>query len=337
MIGAALEGLQRATPLRFEHAARYDSKHGLGFIVRRGEATIPVVVVWWSSRITSNTLSQIRERLIAEKGSADVAILATEHVGPSVASLLKDSGVQFLDTTGNAHLDIGPSYVWVAGRPAPERAAQAPGSLTASAWRLAFALLVDPRNGSQTTRALARLVGLSPATISRALAALSDRDWITRTSSGHDTRYHVHQKALWSAWELGYVTSLFGDLFITRASAPTFPDLHHWSVHARTQTGDDALLGGEAAARLLGAPIIESTAALHVRTWDATVMRRFRVLPDPDGPITVLQRFGPDRHVHHANYASDLLIRAELLRIPDDRLDEARLLLHHRIRARLES
>ena len=97
-----------------------------------------------------------------------------------------------------------------------------------------------------------------------------------------------------------------------------------------------ALLGGELAAQALGANIIATTAVLHHPRLDTNALRTLHIVPADNGPITVRRIFGDLGHSEDDPKRADpMLVRAELLTIADERLDEARTLLARRIQQRL--
>ena len=136
---------------------------------------------------------------------------------------------------------------------------------------------------------------------------------------------------------MGYVDRLGARLHVTQAAAPAHQTLADWLKSKRSKLGPDrALLGGELGAQHLGLNVVAATATIHVRTWDASTLKALQLAPSPRGPITVRRIFGdlnadPDR----PQLADPLLLRAELLAIPDERLDACRAELAARVTSML--
>ena len=226
--------------------------------------------------------------------------------------------VNFADASGNAHIAHGAWFIFTAGRSAP--ASATPSTLTASTWKVAYAILRNPELGSETVRELAAQAGVWPGATTKAIQALDERGWVS--NHGHQ-RLLVRPETLWRAWEGGWVDRLATKLFITRATTPSHRTLLDWSDLASSV--EHVLIGGGVAAQRRGTGIVAETATVHVREWNAATMAQLRLAPDDTGSITVRQRFGAlDEDPDHPGLAHPMLVRADLLTVLDERLDGTR-------------
>ena len=259
-------------------------------------------------------------RLALHRERAPESLCITHHVGPALAEQLRAKGVRFIDTAGNAFIDDHGSFVFVAGRPAPERVKR-PTSLGPSTWKVAYVLLQFANASACTVRELADHAGVSHGAAHNAVNALAERGWVH--DLGRRGQRVVKWRDLWAAWELGYIDRLANKLFITHAIHPAHASLQEWVED--TAFGESALLGGELGAQRWGGEIRASTGVVHVREWDAATMRQLRLLPAANGPLVVRQMFGDCNHDPvDPSLADPMLMRAELLLIPDERLDGTR-------------
>lgn len=312
LLSKSLKKLSQETGI--EHSVHQD---GVGVTLRWSEQAHDF------SALIHRHLQEIHLSGLAEKLSQlKSPLLITQHVSSPLAEKLRLRGICFVDASGNSYLKHDHLLVFVHGRSPPPKKAIERG-LSPTVWQVAFVLLRDPSSHKLPVRPLGKRAGVSHVSAANALHALEARGWIRRL--GRHGVAIIDPDALISAWEMGYVDRLVSKLTLTNA-VPGHSTLQQW---ATTLTpikfnGSD-LLGGELAAQLLGLDIIASTATVHVSSWDAETMRRLRLIPSPKGPVRVLRAFGsrnPSRDLPH--FADPLLIRGELLLIPDERLNSAR-------------
>ncbi len=249
-------------------------------------------------------------------------LLISNHISAPLAQMLRERGINFIDAAGNAHLSTPHWLVLITGHSAPQPAPR-PQRLSMGVWQVAYVLLRDPDAATLPVRALGGRAGVSHGTASLALHALADRGWIRHLGRrGHPVS---DPDALRHAFELGYLDRLAASLLITTARPVGFPSLQDWGRRLISQEDTPALLGGGLAAEQLGMDLVASTAAVHVRQWDADTIQRLRLAPTSGGPVTVLRLFGTDNpHPQRPQLADPLLIRAALMGIPDERLQPAR-------------
>ena len=255
------------------------------------------------------------------------ALFISRYISASLAQKLRERGISFIDTAGNAHLSTEHWFILVTGRSAPQPT-RTPRRLSCGTWQVAYVLLRDPSASRLSVRALGERAGVSHGTASLALHALADRGWIRHLGrQGHPI---ADGEGLRRAWELGYLDRLAIRLHTTMARPLGFASIQDWGRRVVDVPGDaePTLLGGGLAAELLGMNLVASTAVVHVAGWNATTMKRLRLVPVQSGPVTVLRTFGTDNaHPQSPHLADPLLVRAALMGISDERLDPARAAL----------
>jgi hypothetical protein len=252
-------------------------------------------------------------------------ILFTEHATLPQACDLRARRIAFADAVGNVHL-WGPGlYVWVAGnRPETRRSGTIRLTRPAAA-RVLFALLQDPRRAHSPYRELAATAGVAPDTVNRVLNDLERKGYLKVW--GKRGRALVRLPELLELWTLAYQDGLRPKLEPRRCQQVAPGRMEELAtLLASTSQRLPVLLGGEAGAAMLTDALRPATAVLHVPPAEQRqIMQALRLLPKPDGPITLLHTFGatnewqpPDRP--GTRMADPLLIHAELMREEDDRL-----------------
>ena len=263
-------------------------------------------------------------------GLDEPLVLFTEHVSPGVAARLKEAGIAFADTSGNAYLDTPDWLVQVIGNGQKHRVGREPG-LGPAVWKVCYVLLQDPQSARLSLRELGALAGVSHGSVRTAMMALESRGWLRRLGSAGAVI--TDHDALHRAWEVGYLDRLGPSQLVGRATPLAGIDLTRWA--ADSSVDGVGLVGGEIAAEVQRLGIVASTGTVHVEQWGGEEMRALGLVPAEHGPIRVIRTFGsanedPDR----PGFADLLLIRAELVSIQDERLSEVRARLLERIRDR---
>ena len=273
--------------------------------------------------IEPGALGPIINRLKALQVVQPRTLLLTEYATPHTASALRKAGINFIDAAGNASINDDWLRIEVEGhKPPPERSRKRKG-LYAAGLRILYVLL---KHGPTQLayRDIAAQAHVALGSVGTTLTELAHRGWIERTSAqGFRLR---DADAMLKRWSEGYADTLRPKLLLTNCRMMPDNQLPQL-LHIAQQHGPRVLVGGELAAAALtntGRPI---TAALHVREADAQdIMKELRLYPDRQGPIALLRRLGNNDMMTNTttphNLIDPLLIYAELLVRPDDRLRE---------------
>jgi hypothetical protein len=247
---------------------------------------------------------------------------------------LREAGVGYLDFGGNAFLRGPGLCVLVAGRPPVVEKAQ--GALKGTVVRLLGVFLRDPDAGEIIQKELAARAGIALGAVGRARERLEQVHVLTRVDN---KRWRVTDR------EAGLRHFADGWAAVVR------PKLHPTQYRRlgaerrgqeiervlKKQRGDlGCLVGGERAAAMLTQGLRTAHATLHVRQAGRQVLARtLKLASDPVGTITLLDRygegddFGLPRKLTPA-LAHPLLVWAECLTVPDERVAQVAAQLHER-------
>lgn len=262
-------------------------------------------------------------------------ILFTRFVHGKQARRLREAGIAFADTEGNAHV-WGPGlYVWVTGNRPEAGATRTPRLTRAAAARVLFVLLQDPRRVREPYRNLAAQAGVALDTVHRVFDDLQTKGYL-RTGEGR-ARVLGRLPLLHELWITAYEDALRPKLLPTRCRRLVGGPLGDVGLPlADAANAAPWLIGGEAAAADLTEALRPTTATLHTLPGEQrAVMKALGLVPAPEGPITLLHTFGTTNEWRPtepgpAHHADPLLIHAELLRIGDDRAKETAARLYER-------
>lgn len=245
--------------------------------------------------------------------------LFTDYVNPAMGEKLRQEGINYLDTVGNAYLKTrdtaNPLFVWIEGRkPIRRNEEKADHAFTKAGLRITYWLLTHPDQANETIRTIAQEAGASLETVHRAKASLQQRGFLLEIRK--DEWKLVNRRALLDKWIEAYATRLQPGLLLGRYRLLTGKSIAEWQ---------DACLdspptqwGGEPAADGLTDFLRPAQWILYTRQPAREIMKTLRLLPDPEnGPIRVHQKFWP--HDEPGLFVHPLLVYADLLISQDAR------------------
>jgi len=282
---------------------------------RAGDKMVPLVVETRRG-LRPGTLGTVINQL-ARLG--EDALLITDYVTPQLADQLRDHGVNFLDTAGNAFLKRPPTLVWVKGM-RPTEAPVAPNAgraFQATGLQVVFALLCQPEWVNRPYREIARLAGVAHGTVGNVMDDLTQAGFVF--DLGRANRRLRNTARLADNWAEAYARTLRPKLLLGRYHTP---DRNGWKTlePGRYQ----ALFGGETAAARLDANLIPGIITLYVDDIPKRLLADQQLRKDPEGTVELRRRFWhfePNADV--PDLVPPLLIYADLLATGDARCFEA--------------
>lgn len=246
------------------------------------------------------------------------------HIPRQAAEVLIAAHVNFADDAGNVHLQLGDTYHWTRiGLPAPapvsERRAPSPAQL-----QLLFHYATKPESVNWPVRQLEISAGVSKSKAAQARHQMLAEDLLVR--SGKEYRLGS-TNVLAERLIAGYAQVLRPKLLIGRfrpaeKTTESFLD----RLRTKVPSGVRYALTGGPAAGLLQHFYRGPDMPLFLQPSERAVVQELRLLPDREGPVTILKAFGElafwekrDGHM----LAPPWLIYAELLSSNDPRAHEA--------------
>lgn len=244
---------------------------------------------------------------IADSQDAPPALLICNRLTPALAEYCFINRLNYIDTSGNAVIQLPQLYVLVEGKaakkPVPVKARFAEGVM-----KLLFVLLSSPESLNDTYRSLAVRSGISLGMVSKAFEFLAAQKYYRKTQGG---RRLMNIEELQVLWLRDYAAALLPKL----SSIPLVaPDSWH----------DISLLSGEfwggevAAAELTEGYLIAERGKLFTPRPLAQRRQELGLKPDREGKLQLVSSFwGSDFELNKK--AKAMLCVAELLASVDDR------------------
>lgn len=255
------------------------------------------------------------------------ALLLTDYVTPQMAKLLRDAGIAFADTAGNAYLEFAGNIFYVTGnipeqRPRAEKVVRA---FQATGLRVVFALLCAPELIARPTRELAAMLGVANGTIAYVIDDLARLGFLT-TVGRRDRRLH-NLKGLLERWVMMYPVHLRPALLRRRLTT----DERDWWKNEKFDPLH-VVLGGQPAADRLTQYLKPGIVTLYARAEPRPlneIIARHRLRTDPAGEVEVLEAFWPaEIAADKPGLAPTPLIYADLLATGDARCIETAKLVY---------
>ncbi len=284
-----------------------------------------LLVVAKRSFLTRSAVNQLLAWIKqVETGKPHGVILLARHVPRPVADRLIEAQVNFADDVGNVHLALGDRYNWtVVGKPVLESASDR-RPVSAAQLQLLFQFVTHPESVNWPVRRLESAAGISKSKAAQARPQLVAEGLLARKGK----EYQLGPKNLLTErLSSGYAQVLRPKLLVGRfrfaeKTAEAFLTRLRTSVPAGLRY---ALTGGPAV-DLLQHFYRGPEVPMYVEPSSRTTAQDLRLLPDSEGPVTLLRAFGEvvfwEKRDHHM-LAPPWLIYAELLNSNDPRAHEA--------------
>lgn len=275
-------------------------------------------------------IDQIRRQL---ETTGSQGLLVARYITKELAEHCRATGLQFIDTNGNAYLQAPGFFVLITGEKNERNstALSAPKGLTnAAALRMVFSLLVDPGSVRLPYKELASHAGVSLGTAYNVLTDLERRRYLINKANSK-RRKLLESERLVDEWAINYPTTLRTKLNSRRFSAP---DASWWKT--ADLNGFDFAWGSEVAAEKLTGYLKPATQTLYVRPDqidDAikALSKQHRIRPDDKGDIEILEKFWHWNYTAVPDIAPPLLVYSELLALLDPRTQETAKMIKEKL------
>ena len=253
-------------------------------------------------------------------------IIATEYVNPKMAETLFERNIPFLDTAGNAWINLDDVFVYITGRKIPieHRQAQAPTrAFRTTGLKLILALLNDQPLLNANYRDIADVTDVALGTITNVFKDLEQLGFLQTIG---DHRRFCNFDELVRKWADAYIEKTRGKLVIGRYTgefAEQWPDID------LQQLG--AWWGGEPAAARMTGYLRPETTTIYVKPPAGRVQAKLGLRKNPNGNVELLKAFWPpNANVTQGDCAPVIVVYADLLAIGDDRTIETARMLYEK-------
>ncbi|HLP91805.1 MAG TPA: type IV toxin-antitoxin system AbiEi family antitoxin [Nostocaceae cyanobacterium] len=288
-------------------------------------------IVEIKSNIDFETLDTIIEYLkhLQEKTNNNQNILLiTDKLYNEIVEELIERNIEFIDTTGNIYINNYSVYILIKSSSINNKQYVSSCQININALKVAYLILNEPLLMSLPQELLeekiSNILGVNINTAKESLEILSNMNYLHRRSS---RQYIISDyNKLLERWELGYLENLRSQILIG-----TFTTLHNLTLFDilpqifSISTSYKILIGGEFGATYLTNYLEPSSIVLYIpnNINYRSITSRLRLKQYSKGKITIMEYLiDNDSFKKDDICASPLLIHAELLLNPDERLKE---------------
>lgn len=279
--------------------------------------------------LTSAALPAL-ETLVKRCAPDSSLLVAASQIGPSMAKLLQERNIAFMDAAGNAFLTAPGLHVWISGKRSDVKRVVT-GLHRQSAVKVIFALLTDPRLDKEPdaallnspVRILAKAAGVAMGSVGNVLDNLRSMGFLL---DDDDARRLVERERLIELWATDYLARLRHRLIHHRYRIAS---MREWERMFRLPP--NAWWGGDVAGARLTRHLSPEKMTIYTRALPDEWVVRAGLQPDPDGNVEVLTPFWGDGLISRWQRDSDglpkdcvhpLLVYADLLANDEERSSE---------------
>lgn len=250
-------------------------------------------------------------------------LVVVPYMSKTNAALCQKAGLNFIDTAGNAFIDVPGCYVFITGNQRLEQEPVGSGHEVmgaASALRVIFTLLTEPNMPESPIRDIATKAGVSLGSAAKAMEGLRR---LGHLSPG-DTRSRrlLAVDTLRTEWARNYPIALRNKLNPQRYA----PQNEWWWKDAKLKP-EEAAWGGEVGAAFKTSYLQPEQATLYCWKDRGRLLMQHRLRPDPNGTVEILDAFWAPPRPSAEPIAPLLLIYADLMTSLDGRNREVANLL----------
>jgi len=319
----ALEGLQETANLNAQvQYGNYDFDAILRIGLNEMEWDFAAEV---KNRVTPGTLGAFLQqpRIFPQEKNA---LLVTWYVTPQMADRMKEMGIQFIDTAGNAYINEPPLFIFIKGnKPADKYPIERPTrAFQPAGLQVVFALLCNPGLENEPFRQIAKVANAALGTVDWVLRDLKNLGFLL--DRGKRGRGLLRKKELLERWVTMYPEQLRPKNLIGRYGAP---DVEWWKNETLTNFG--AYWGGEIAAAKLTKYLKLQGTTIYVKQKPGRLLLKHKLTKEPKGNIEILKVFWNFEHDwQFPNLVHPILIYADLMATGDTRNIETAEIIYER-------
>jgi len=259
---------------------------------------------------TSNqglVLSQLAQ--LKQESDRPIIIIA-DFISKNATEALKESGINYIDTAGNAFIKHNDLVFLIEGqKKVNKEKTNQPRAFQEAGIKILFHLLSNPEHLQDSYRTIADKADVSLGSVSYVLAELEDLNFLLKTK---EKRILKNKKELLERWIVEYNAILRPRIVRKRMRFINGDDMRNWR-NLNTHTNNGAILwGGEPGGALLTDNLRPKKFTVFTNLELAEVAKALHLVPDQNGELEVLQKFW-NTDFEETIVAPSLLVYADLI------------------------
>ncbi|MDP3295995.1 MAG: type IV toxin-antitoxin system AbiEi family antitoxin [Thermodesulfovibrionia bacterium] len=236
-------------------------------------------------------------------------LLITKYVNTYMAEQLRQDGVEFIDTAGNAFFNQPPLYIFIKGNRPPEAIRKAPlkRAFKPTGLRMIYAFLCNPGLENKTYREIAAETDVALGTVAWIMKELKELGFLL--DMGKQGQKLIHKENLLQRWVTAYPEQLRPKQMLGR-----YRGEYGWWQQKKLDPLK-AQWGGEVAAARLTQYLKPELITIYTTAQQINqLLLENRLRKDPAGDVEVLERFWkPVETLQYADLVHPILVYADLI------------------------
>ncbi len=268
------------------------------------------------------------DAMIQAKRASEPYLLATKHITQPQAEKLRELGICFLDTAGNAYLNAPGLYVFISGKKAEVETEKPISIFRPAGIKLLLAFLTKQGFENADYRTIARETGVTRTTVGRLLYELEKSGYLVKR--GNRERFLTRKSELIKRWVFYYSEELRVKLSPIRYRSTKQTGRWWEGVDINEYK---AVWGGEVGGAVLTKHLKPQTATIYSDSMLPKLQAKYGLIRDEQGEIEILKRFWKFGEID--NVAPPLVVYADLVATADERNLETAQIIYDQYLAQL--
>ena len=237
-------------------------------------------------------------------------ILIAEYISKKATEELKERGINYMDTAGNAFIKCNELIIFIEGqKKAKKEKTNQSRAFQEAGLKIVFQLLYKPENLQYSYRRIAEKADVSIGSVSNVMAELEDLNYLLKTG---DKRVLKNKTELLERWIVEYNAVLRPRIVRKRMRFLDKDYQQQWR-DLNTHINDGYILwGGEPGGAILTENLRPEKFTLFTDLDLSEVARSLKLVPSENGEIEILQKFWKNDSENQKT-APALLIYADLI------------------------
>lgn len=237
-------------------------------------------------------------------------ILIAEYISKKATEELKERGINYLDTAGNAFIKCNELIIFIEGqKKVKKEKTNQSRAFQEAGLKILFQLLYKPEHLQYSYRRIAEKADVSIGSVSNVMAELEDLNYLLKTG---DKRVLKNKNELLERWIVDYNHVLRPRIMRKKMRFLDKDYQQQWR-NINTQINDGCILwGGEPGGAILTENLRPEKFTLFTDLDLSEVARSLKLVPSENGEIEILQKFWKN-DTHNEKTAPALLIYADLI------------------------
>lgn len=272
------------------------------------------------NNINSATIGEIAAKA---QHTADKLVLIAEYVSQPQAIKLRELGISFFDTAGNAYFKEPGLYIFITGQKIESTKERVPRLFRPPGMKLIFAFLTNSELLNKSYRAISAATNVPTPTVGVFMGDLEKAGYLIKRANNE--RIIVSRKELFRRWVENY-----GESFRPILNPVRFRSTKHdgrWWENVDLKEYN-ACWGGETGASLLVGNLKPEVATIYSDSLLPRFQAKYGLVRDKNGNIEILNKFWTVGEI--GDVAPPLVIYADLMLTADRRNLETAQLIYER-------